>query len=313
VREIEVMSRLSPHPGITNLLDSFHDPTCNLAYLVIELCRGPDLAAVVRSRGALANFEVQGVARQLISVTAFIHSLDIVHRDIKPANLMLVEPLDIRMSMHDVHVKLGDFGFARRGRARMSFMRTESICHISSGTSARIKRMTRLHAGADSIGSSASQDETTARTIQKSQKDEMRNRRSVRMLDVARVGTPAYIAPELVTGAEDPGGAGRAGYMVPKLQVESTLLAAVDIYSIGATLYELMTGVNPRRNFAAHQKAIDLRYKCAICSAGKKPVLRHPSQLDPDAKRFLAMLLAAEPGKRPSAESAKRAAFLQTM
>jgi serine/threonine protein kinase len=85
------------------------------------------------------------------------------------------------------------------------------------------------------------------------------------------VGTPAYMAPELVAGTPP--------------------TPAVDIYSLGVTAYELLTGHRPfdapsaTEMFAAHRD---------------QPVVR-PHGLDDRAWAILAACLAKEPQRRPTA------------
>ncbi len=83
----------------------------------------------------------------------------------------------------------------------------------------------------------------------------------------AIVGTPAYMAPEILSGGE--------------------IDARCDLYSVGVTIYELMTGVNP---FAADNVSETLNRIGTL----KPPALEGISS---QFNRFLAILLEKRPEK----------------
>ncbi|NIV49577.1 MAG: protein kinase, partial [Gammaproteobacteria bacterium] len=73
-------------------------------FLAMEFIPGNDLAALVRTAGALPLEQVLDVGRQIAEALEAAHENGIVHRDLKPANVMLTP---------EGHVKVLDFGLAK--------------------------------------------------------------------------------------------------------------------------------------------------------------------------------------------------------
>lgn len=79
-----------------------------MPYMVMEYLDGRDLAAELRSRGALPVATAASYVIQACAALAEAHSQGIVHRDLKPANLLLT-----RRSDGTELVKLVDFGISK--------------------------------------------------------------------------------------------------------------------------------------------------------------------------------------------------------
>lgn len=100
-REAQAAAGLG-HPNVVTIFDAGVDD--GVAFMVMELLPGPDLATYVRSRGVLPESEAIAVAEQIAAGLAAAHAAGVVHRDIKPANVMFHGPGT---------VKIVDFGIAR--------------------------------------------------------------------------------------------------------------------------------------------------------------------------------------------------------
>lgn len=77
-------------------------------YMVMELLRGRDLAAVLREQGPLSLTDAADYLLQAGEAIAEAHSLGIVHRDLKPPNLFLTQRADGSSC-----VKVLDFGISK--------------------------------------------------------------------------------------------------------------------------------------------------------------------------------------------------------
>jgi eukaryotic-like serine/threonine-protein kinase len=104
-REAEIASQLG-HDNIVAVHD--FNIADGQAYMVMELLEGEDLAARLRTRGALSVDEVKRILDQVVSALDATHRAQIVHRDLKPANIFLC-----RRAGHHDHVKVLDFGVSK--------------------------------------------------------------------------------------------------------------------------------------------------------------------------------------------------------
>lgn len=104
-REAEITSRLG-HEHIIEIHD--FNITEGLAYLVMEMLEGEDLASRLKRQGPLAADAVLRIVDQVASALDAAHGARIVHRDLKPQNIFLC-----RRSGRDDHVKVLDFGISK--------------------------------------------------------------------------------------------------------------------------------------------------------------------------------------------------------
>ena len=86
-REANLLALIS-HSHIIQLHASYEDAT--RFFLVLELCRGPELQTLLDCRGAFLESECRVLFAQLADALCYLRGLSIIHRDIKPANLMLL-------------------------------------------------------------------------------------------------------------------------------------------------------------------------------------------------------------------------------
>ena len=122
--EISILRTLD-HPNVLRAFDVIAVDVRR--HVVLELCEGPDLQAVLDVRGALDFEECREVLRQCLSALRHLHSRGIVHRDVKPANIMFVEAFAasgasrsarsaalLQASLLEQTLKLVDFGLAKQ-------------------------------------------------------------------------------------------------------------------------------------------------------------------------------------------------------
>jgi serine/threonine protein kinase len=101
LREMRAAGGLD-HPNVVEAHDAGEQ--AGVAYLVMKLVEGTDLARLVRERGPLPVAEACELARQAALGLQHLHERGLVHRDVKPSNLMRTP---------DGVVKILDLGLAR--------------------------------------------------------------------------------------------------------------------------------------------------------------------------------------------------------
>ncbi|MDX2023890.1 MAG: serine/threonine-protein kinase [Deltaproteobacteria bacterium] len=104
VREVEVVSKLD-HPNIVQTFD--FGEWRGLLYLVMELVRGEDLAALVRRDGPLSLSRALPLFSQVCRALDEAHHAGVIHRDLKPDNIVVFSRRE------GEHVKVLDFGLAK--------------------------------------------------------------------------------------------------------------------------------------------------------------------------------------------------------
>ncbi|XP_071710173.1 probable serine/threonine protein kinase IREH1 [Rutidosis leptorrhynchoides] len=211
----------------------FYSFTCreNL-YLVMEYLNGGDLYSLLRNLGCLDEDVARVYIAEVVLALEYLHSLRVVHRDLKPDNLLIA---------HDGHIKLTDFGLSKVGLINS----TDDLSGPAvSGTSL--------------LGEHESQS-----SISENQ-DERRKKRSA-------VGTPDYLAPEILLGT----GHG----------------TSADWWSVGVILFELIVGIPPFN--AEHPQTI---FDNILNRNIPWPMV--PDEMSPEAADLIDQLLTEDPNQR---------------
>ncbi|MBX9789024.1 MAG: protein kinase [Pirellulales bacterium] len=127
VREAQIGARLR-HPNVVSVLEVDTDGV--VVFLVMELCRGPDLARWLATRDGRVDVDTAlEILLPIVDVVALAHRQAIVHRDIKPSNILLDLAGDSRDSKSPPRAftpRLSDFGLAK-------LLDGESSRHTQSG------------------------------------------------------------------------------------------------------------------------------------------------------------------------------------
>eukprot|EP00928_Gymnodinium_smaydae_P002532 TRINITY_DN10910_c0_g6_i1.p1 TRINITY_DN10910_c0_g6~~TRINITY_DN10910_c0_g6_i1.p1 ORF type:complete len:964 (-),score=258.09 TRINITY_DN10910_c0_g6_i1:332-3223(-) len=111
--EFQVLKRLD-HPHVVRIFEDFEDDL-NF-YLVMEPCRGGDLAEAVKNPATRDPVQwerwVATVMQQMLAAVAYCHSKGVIHKDLKPENVLMSKPRN-PSSPDAVHVVVVDFGLAQ--------------------------------------------------------------------------------------------------------------------------------------------------------------------------------------------------------
>jgi serine/threonine protein kinase len=168
----------------------FYSFTCrdNL-YLVMEYLNGGDMYSMLRNLGCLEESMARVYVAELVLALEYLHSLGVVHRDLKPDNILIA---------HDGHIKLTDFGLSRVG----------------------------LINSTDDLSGPAA---TATMLMEESEKNQCLSPKLVHQRKIRQqrsaVGTPDYLAPEILLGTSHG--------------------PAADWWSTGVILFEFLTGIPP--------------------------------------------------------------------
>lgn len=226
------------NPFVVRMFYSF---TCreNL-YLVMEYLNGGDLYSLLRNLGCLHEDMARVYIAELVLALEYLHSLNIVHRDLKPDNL-LIGP--------DGHIKLTDFGLSKVGLINS----TDDL------------------SGPPVSASTLFADDKPKISEEPAIKREERQKQAV-------VGTPDYLAPEILLGT----GHG----------------ATADWWSVGVILFELLVGIPPF-NAEHPQKIFDNIMNRDI------PWPKVPEEMSSDAYDLIDKLLMENPVQRLGATGSR--------
>lgn len=176
---------------IVKLYCSFQDE--EYLYLIMEYLPGGDMMTLLMRKDTLTEDEARFYVAETVLAIESIHKHNYIHRDIKPDNLLLD-----RFG----HLRLSDFG----------------LCKPLDCSTLEEKDF-------EIVNQSSTSDEQSA-APKRSQQEQLQHwQKNRRMLAYSTVGTPDYIAPEVLL---------KKGYSLE-----------CDWWSLGAIMFEMLVGYPP--------------------------------------------------------------------
>jgi len=213
----------SENSWIVTLFYSFQDAS-NL-YMVMEYLPGGDLMGLLIKKDTFTETETLLYVAEIAKAIASVHSLGYIHRDLKPDNILLD---------WTGHIKLIDLGLCKKVEyTRVSTAETSTAGsaagkgNFKSSKEAAEEEALNVHIAEaqrqlESGTFVPSNDETMYQTMRKEGKKSVHRER---VLAYSTVGTPDYIAPEVL---------GNGGYGMD-----------CDWWSLGIIMYECLIGFTP--------------------------------------------------------------------
>ncbi|KAA8498260.1 Serine/threonine-protein kinase GIN4 [Porphyridium purpureum] len=274
-REIAVLRRVN-HPHVVRTYDVFE--TSRTLYVTMELLAGGDLYEIVSKMGGKMSEEKAGsVFKQLMEGIKYLHEQGIVHRDLKPENLLCKNkdwPLD---------VKIADFGLCNMFSAPSLERNTSRALDAIALEKMGKLDTAQLSGNDDLLFEAMDTEDDSQQPIKLDHKKSMGNNPAMYRLFDSMVGTPLFVAPEVIVGSYGPG---------------------VDVWSSGVILYNILTGIFPFDADTSKEVLHKIRDKPVPFPASVF------SRISAEAKDLLTRMLCKDPRKRISVEDILKHAWL---
>jgi serine/threonine protein kinase len=241
--ERSVMS-LASSPSVVSMFYAFHSK--NYLFLVMEYMIGGDLSSLLQGFGNFTHEMCLFYGAEIVQSLDELHRNNVIHRDLKPDNMLLDG---------DGHLKLTDFGLSRINVNDDAITNPPKLKKIRKRAKNNKDLHLHLRKELNSM-ESATQDNHSRRPV---------------------LGTPDYLAPELLLGQRHDGG--------------------VDLWALGVCLFEFYVGYPP---------FMDDTPQAIFNNILQRNIQWPPEPIEPDAKDLISALLTTDPEKRIKISQIKR-------
>ena len=273
--EIDLLHNLQ-HDMIVRYFETIR--TESHLYLVLEYVENGSLSTLVKNFGSFPEHLVCVYVRQVLTGLEWLHEQGVCHRDIKGANLLITKDGQVklvrrrapaRLIVHSILVDLS------RSSALFTALSTPPPLRASArhGAAAVLPHLRWTRAGGPL---------SCATPLACRQADfGVAKKADSRQTSNSVVGTPYWMAPEIIQ--------------------MSSFTTASDIWSLGCTILELLTGEPPYYDL----KPITALYRIV---QDEHPPL--PADLSPSLHSFLSRCFTRDPERRPTASELRRHEWL---
>jgi len=241
--EREALSKASSeNKWLTALYYSFVDESH--LYMVMEYLPGGDLMSLLIKEDTFSENVTRFFMAEASHAISSVHALGYIHRDIKPDNMLLDARGHLKLTDLGLCKKVGEVSASDDPDAILKMLREEGVLSneedmtdtdVSSGKSdvSSGKHRNTDDSMAMSIDGGI---EVGIQCVQKNEKvggrpSNMPNGKTRREMAYSTVGTPDYIAPEVLAAQN-----GASGY---------SYTTAVDWWSLGVIMFECLVGYTP--------------------------------------------------------------------
>lgn len=204
-------------------------------YMVMEYMPGGDLMSLLMKEDTFSEQVTRFFMAEAAFAISSVHALGYIHRDIKPDNMLLDARGHLKLTDLGLCKKVGDVSPDDSPEVVIEMLKAQDISGNGNGDSDWNKTQTgngaagmhRPHGDAMAM----SIDGDIAASDAGSPRPQMPTGKARREMAYSTVGTPDYIAPEVLAAQN-----GASGY---------SYTCAVDWWSLGVIMYECLVGYTP--------------------------------------------------------------------
>ncbi|CAJ1989142.1 protein kinase (GMGC family) [Leishmania donovani] len=290
--EVSVLNYLGPHPQIVRFLGSY-TTSKNTSFFTMELMDS-DVGRELREGNATLHEEgvCAAIAYSVLLALEEMHSHAVAHRDVKPGNILLkrlTEPEEWAC----IYLPRDDFRARLLPKSSAVSAFDPTLCTSKEASSHEVAPAIRSANDNASYVKAALGDFSAAHST--------RCADNVAFFDTR--GTLHYKSPEQLMG---------------KRSVVSENFAAVDLWGLGCTLYEMVTGTRPFPGSSELQVLMSILDALGSDIQSFPVATKHAALFDeipasPAFVNLLQRLLCLDPTRRCTAKEALRHSFLASI